>query len=102
MSGLLPNTSSEYSFMRCALPLLVLFFYVGVSPGNDNWPQFRGPTGDGISDSKNVPTTWSETENIRWKTAIHDKGWSSPVIWGDQVWLTTAHTMGKSPKVSRA
>lgn len=55
----------------------------------DNWPQFRGPTGDGHSSAKNLPVTWSETENIRWKTAIHDKGWSSPVIWGDQIWLTT-------------
>jgi outer membrane protein assembly factor BamB len=88
--------------MRYALPLLVAFFCAAASTGNDNWPQFRGPTGDGISDSKNVPTTWSETENIRWKTAIHDRGWSSPVVWGDQIWLTTAHTEGKSPRISRA
>jgi outer membrane protein assembly factor BamB len=61
----------------------------------DNWPQFRGPNGDGISDSKGVPTKWSETENVRWKTPIHDKGWSSPVVWKDQVWVTTAHEKGK-------
>ena len=42
----------------------------------DNWPQFRGPTGDGHAVAKDLVTTWSETENIRWKTAIHDKGWS--------------------------
>lgn len=58
------------------------------------WPQFRGPTGDGIAHA-NLPTTWSETENIRWKTPIHDKGWSSPVIWGDQIWMTTAKADGK-------
>ena len=42
-----------------------------------------------------LPTTWSETEHVRWKTPIHGKGWSSPVIWGDQIWLTTATEDGK-------
>jgi len=55
-----------------------------------NWPQFRGPAGDGHSDSKALPLEWSETNHLAWKTPIHDKGWSSPVIWGDTVWLTTA------------
>ncbi len=62
----------------------------------DHWPQYRGPHGNGISDSQNVPITWSETENIRWKVPIHDKGWSSPVVWGDQIWLTTARADGKA------
>ena len=61
---------------------------------DDAWPGFRGPTANGIATGKNVPTQWSEKgdkqENIRWKTAIHGKGWSSPVVLGDQVWLTTA------------
>lgn len=61
----------------------------------DNWPQYRGPNGDGLSNAKAPPTKWSETENIRWKTAIHDKGWSSPVVWKDQVWVTTAHEDGE-------
>src|SRR5688572_31501871 len=60
------------------------------SAAADNWPQFRGPKGDGHSTAKNLPTTWSETNNVRWKTAIHGKAWSSPVIWGNQIWLTTA------------
>ncbi len=63
---------------------------------NDNWPQFRGPNGDGQSDSKGLVTHWSETENIRWKTPIHDRGWSSPVVWGNQVWMTTAYADGKA------
>lgn len=61
----------------------------------DNWPQFRGPTGDGLSNAVGLPLTWSETENVAWKTPIHDRGWSSPVIWGDQIWLTTATSDGK-------
>lgn len=61
----------------------------------DNWPEFRGPHGNGVADAKSVPTTWGETENVRWKAAVHDKGWSSPVVWGDQVWVTTAAEDGK-------
>jgi outer membrane protein assembly factor BamB len=60
----------------------------------DTWPQFRGPGGDGHSDAKELPLSWSETNNVKWKLAIHDKGWSSPVIWGNQIWLTTATDEG--------
>jgi outer membrane protein assembly factor BamB len=55
-----------------------------------NWPEFRGPQGNGISTSTNLPLHWGEQQNVKWKTPIHDRGWSSPVIWGQQVWLTTA------------
>jgi outer membrane protein assembly factor BamB len=61
---------------------------------NDDWPQFRGPGGQGISDSTGLPTTWNDSQNVKWKTAIHDKGWSSPVVLGNQVWLTTAREDG--------
>lgn len=67
---------------------------ISAACGADNWPQFRGPTGDGVAVGTGYPTTWSEKENIVWKTPIHDKGWSSPVIWGDQIWLTTAKDDG--------
>lgn len=59
-------------------------------------PQFRGPGGQGHSDAKNLPLTWSETENIAWKVPIAGLGWSSPSIQGDQIWLTTALDDGKS------
>ncbi len=80
--------------MTRRLSLAALLAATAAVAASDNWPQFRGPNGDGISDSKGVPTKWSETENVRWKTAIHDKGWSSPVVWKDQVWLTTATEKG--------
>lgn len=57
---------------------------------NDDWPQFRGPQGNGHSDSTGLPLTWSETNNVTWKTPIHGRGWSSPVILGNQVWMATA------------
>jgi len=80
-------------WLVCALAALM--GNAEVVGGAENWPEFRGPTGDGHSDATGLPVRWSETENVRWKVAIHDKGWSSPVIWGDQVWFTTATADGK-------
>jgi outer membrane protein assembly factor BamB len=82
--------------MRYGLSMLFFYLTAALLQAGDNWPQFRGPTGDGMSDARNLPTHWSERENIRWKVAIHDKGWSSPVIWGDQIWMTTARADGKA------
>jgi outer membrane protein assembly factor BamB len=70
--------------------LLVSALSLAAGDAAQNWPQFRGPRGDGKSDATGLPLTWSETQNVVWKTAIHGKGWSSPVVRGDQVWLTTA------------
>jgi len=81
--------------MRCCLSLTSLTTILFAAIGGEHWPQFRGPTGDGMADCRNLPITWSEKENVVWKTAIHGKGWSSPVIWGDQIWLTTAPEDGK-------
>jgi outer membrane protein assembly factor BamB len=58
------------------------------------WNQFRGANGDGISLATDLPVEFSETKNLRWRIPIHDKGWSSPVVWGDQIWLTTAREDG--------
>lgn len=66
-----------------------------ISARADDWPQFRGPMADGRAVGAALPLRWSETENIRWKTLIHDSGHSSPVVWGDQVWVTTATSDGK-------
>lgn len=62
----------------------------------ENWPQFRGPAGDGRSDASGLPTELGEDKNVKWKTPTHGKAWSSPVIWGNQVWLTTATEDGRS------
>src|SRR5579884_1151910 len=73
------------------LPALLL-----LAPTAHNWPQFRGPNGTGRADhATNLPVHWSETCNVRWKTRIHDKGWSSPVLWGSQIWLPTATADGR-------
>jgi outer membrane protein assembly factor BamB len=56
----------------------------------EDWPQFRGPAGQGHSAERALPLEWSESKNIRWKTAIPGRAWSSPVIQGDRIWVTTA------------
>ena len=56
----------------------------------EDWPQFRGPTGQGISTETGLPLEWSESQNVRWKTAVPGTGWSSPVVADGRVWLTTA------------
>ncbi len=70
--------------------LLLLSAISAVNLHAATWPQFRGPEGNGHSEATGVPTTWSESDNIAWKTAIPGKGWSSPVVSGGLVWITTA------------
>ena len=65
-----------------------------VIEANEQWSQFRGHYGNGIIKSTSAPINWSDNTNIDWKTPIHDRGWSSPVIWNDQIWMTTATKKG--------
>lgn len=72
-----------------------LFFSFYAPAQTANWSHFRGNNLNGISDSKSIPVQWNDSLNILWKAPVNDKGWSSPVVWGDQVWLTTATTDGR-------
>jgi hypothetical protein len=67
---------------------LVLFFAVSVSAVAADWPQFRGPTGDGVTTETNLPLTWSEKQNLVWRTELPGPGSSSPIVSGDRVFLT--------------
>lgn len=70
---------------------LLAFLCVGTCCHAENWwPQFRGPGGQGHAEARDIPLKWSEKENIRWKSALPGQGHSSPVVMGDQIWLTTA------------
>ena len=60
----------------------------------DHWPQFRGPQGGVADDDPALPDRWSETENVAWKVDIPGLGWSSPIVWGDHVFVTTAVSSG--------
>lgn len=76
--------------------LLVAAPFFGPMAAGGEWPEFRGPWGNGYASAPGstkplgLPLRWSETENVTWKTAIPHRGWSTPVVMGGQVWLTTA------------
>ena len=65
----------------------------------ENWTRFRGANGQGISTEKDLPIEWSDTQNVVWKTEIPGNGWSSPVVFEDHIFLTTATNDGKSCRV---
>jgi outer membrane protein assembly factor BamB len=92
---------NNFLIMKSSLTLLFFLFIIGLSAcGNrdvqvDNWTHFRGSQLNGIALTENAPVTWGEESGIKWKTAIHGRGWSSPVVYADQVWVTTATTDGR-------
>ena len=71
--------------LACAVALLLVTLQA-----HAQWPQFRGPDGQGHSSEEGLPLDWSESRNVVWKTPVPGRGWSSPVIAGGRVWLTTA------------
>lgn len=73
---------------------LVFLLLASLAHG-ENWPRFRGPNGTGVSTDKDVPVKWSDKENVLWKVALPGQGNSSPVIWGDRIFLQTASADGK-------
>src|SRR5581483_965594 len=64
---------------------LLLVAVVAAPSRADNWPQWRGPTGQGLCAEKNLPLRWDATTNVKWKVALADEGNSTPVVWGDKV-----------------
>src|ERR1700744_3763989 len=62
------------------------------SAGETEWPQFRGTTGQGLSQAANVPVQWNATEGVAWKVELPGRGWSSPVLSKGHLYLTSAET----------
>ena len=78
--------------LRVASVLIIAAFgalIVNAKPPT-NWPQWRGPDGQGVSTEKDLPTQWSPTKNVKWKTQLSGRGHSSPIVWGKKIFLTTA------------
>lgn len=67
-------------------------------PAHADWPQFRGPGGHGIANESNIPLKWSGDDHVRWGADVPGTGWSSPVVQGDRVWLTTAIETKPTPE----
>ena len=74
----------------CSSVLVLLSLWAGTAAYADDWPAFRGPTGQGHSVERGLPAEWSEAKNVVWKTPVIGRGWSSPVVADGRVWLTTA------------
>jgi outer membrane protein assembly factor BamB len=72
------------------VPLLVTLAAFASAVRAEDWPQFRGPTGQGHSTERGLPLEWNESHNVRWKTPVPGSGWSSPVVSGGRIWVTTA------------
>jgi len=82
----------------CVLVWLAILLWA--APSFAQWPQFRGPDGQGHSAARDLPLDWSETKNVLWKSAVPGLGWSSPVVAGGRVWLTTSVETGRGGDVS--
>ncbi len=98
--------------MRRIVPVfpfsIVAILAAAVAPGanpaadGDNWPQWRGPQATGATATGNPPVEWSETKNVKWKVEIPGKGSSTPVIWGDKIFVLTAVPTGEAVKPPEA
>jgi outer membrane protein assembly factor BamB len=78
------------------LNLLLMLTVTGAVGAAENWPQFRGPGAMGVAEHARLPDLWSPTENVVWKQDIPGRGWSSPVVWENHVFITTVSTEGKA------
>ena len=70
--------------------------------GKGHWPQWRGPQANGMAPGRGAPASWSDAENVKWKAEIPGRGHSSPIIWGDRIFLTTAVAVGAKPEPPKA
>ena len=81
------------AFFQLARPVLIAVIFIGVfvfsAPGA-NWPALRGPGGNGICNERNLPLHWSTNENVRWRVPLADRGNSTPIVWGNRMFLTQA------------
>jgi outer membrane protein assembly factor BamB len=90
-SGILPEETAMHKLIFSLLSILCPALALSAE---GDWYQFQGPSGNNHTTSDKLPLTWSETENVKWKTPIHGRGWSSPVIRDRQIWMGTASPDG--------
>ncbi len=77
--------------MRAPLVVtLALVFAVAAAAGEQNWPRFLGPRSLPVADNPKLPDRWSTTDNVEWVTSVEGVGWSSPIVWDNKIFLTSA------------
>jgi len=89
------KTMKRSYIIRIYLIIVIFFSIQSTQAQQDNWTHFRGSNLNGIATVAKAPVLWNDSTNIIWKTDIEGKGWSSPVVYGNQIWLTTATDNGK-------
>src|SRR5262245_61230910 len=85
---------------RTAIVVLCLGLLLTAPAAAENWPQFRGPNAAGVTEAK-LPDTWTTTQNVLWRTEIPGRGWSSPIVWGDRIFLTSVVSEGKMEEAKK-
>jgi hypothetical protein len=95
--GLTAALASTREFASPALPFqdTDVSMVAIVGEGARYWPRWRGPSGQGFASGTSYPDKWSATENVLWKVRVPGEGNSSPIVWGDRIFLTTAHEGGR-------
>ncbi len=83
-------------FVHAAVCFLISIACGSQAMAQTNWRQFRGADSRGVANGSNLPDRWSATENVAWKTDIPGRGWSSAIVWGDRIFLTTVINTGKA------
>lgn len=85
---------------RLISALMISMMLLTAAFADEKWAQFRGPGAMGVTEDPTLPDTWSTTENVAWKTEIPGSGWSSPVVWGDNIFVTSvvSSVEGEKPK----
>jgi len=86
---------SKTTIYLALITITLLSFQISPEEYTSNWPNWRGANSDGVSLNGTPPTEWSETNNVKWKTPIPGKGIGTPVVWGDQIFITTAIELDK-------
>ena len=92
LNRLTPMGKAIFGFLLFCVPAVVAGPPTESSP---NWPQFRGPGSLGVADNPNLPERWSTNENVAWRIDVPGRGWSSPIVWGRRVFVTTAVSPGE-------
>ncbi|HSQ54203.1 MAG TPA: PQQ-binding-like beta-propeller repeat protein, partial [Gemmata sp.] len=90
--------------MRFPFPALIGLVLCSAIVQADNWPAWRGPSGQGYCEETNVPVKWNAKENVKWKVALEFPGNSTPIVWGDRIFVTQANKDAKGkgdPKKSK-
>src|SRR4030065_2300322 len=97
LSQILKNMKQKSSFkLNVFILILPLFLITGCSK-LQNWPQFRGPESNMLSSAKNLPEEWGNDKNVAWTYEMDGLGWSSPVIWGDKVFIASTFPIKMNP-----